>query len=249
MNGYNPFSLAGKTVLVTGASSGIGRATAIECSKMGATLVITGRNEERLAETFAQLEGSGHAQITADLTVQEDIERLVASSPQLNGLVLCAGRSILSPLPFCTREKLDSVFNINFFSPVEVMRQLVRGKKIEKQGSIVAIVSIGGTGKFTPGNAMYGSSKAALTSIVKYAATELAAKKIRVNAINPGMVETPLIRRGMVTDEQYAADMSRYPLKRYGRPEEVAYAAIYLLSDAAAWVTGTSLVIDGGVTI
>mgnify|MGYP003321064371 CR=1 FL=1 len=121
---YNPFSLEGKTILVTGASSGIGKETAIQCSKMGATLVLNGRNEERLTFTLNQCEGEGHTMILGDLTIQEDIEQLVSAVPSLDGVVLCAGKGLTLPFNFSTREKFDSVFNVNFFSPVEILPKI-----------------------------------------------------------------------------------------------------------------------------
>ena len=247
---YNPFSLEGKTILVTGASSGIGKATAIECSKMGAKCIITGRNEERLNETLALLSNTNeHKSIVADLTNEADIEYLVSSCEKLDGVVLCAGSGKNKPIPFNKRDDYDFVFNINFFSPVELLRLLLKKKKLNKGCSVVMVSSIGGNFVFEFGGAIYGSSKAALTSMMKFCAAELAIKKIRVNSVNPGMVETPLIHRGTYTDEQLATDMEKYPLKRYGQPEEVAYGIIYLLSDASSWVTGHQLVIDGGRTL
>lgn len=245
----NPFSLAGKTVLVTGASSGIGRAAAIECSEFGARLVVTGRNPERLQETFSRLSGEGHKRIIAELTDSADVNRLVEECPELNGLVLCAGIGMTLPFQFCTRDKIDPVFETNFFAPVELMRTLTRKKRIAKSSSVVIVASIGGVMKFSAGNSIYGASKAALDSFVKFTALELASKSIRVNAVNPGMTNTPLIDRGTLTAEQFAADALKYPLKRYGEPEDVAHGIVYLLSDASSWVTGHSLVIDGGISI
>ena len=246
---YNPFSLEGKTVLVTGASSGIGRATAIECSKMGATVVITGRNAERLQETFDALEGEGHRQVIADLSEKEGIESLVGQLPPLDGVALCAGIGLTLPVQFSTREKFDRIFNTNFFSPVETTRLLYKKKILKPESSLVVIASIGGITSFNYGSGIYGASKAALNSFMKFCAREFAVRQIRVNCICPGMVETPLIHRGTLTEEQYQQYMQTYPLKRFGRPEEIAYGAIYLLSDACSWVTGTNLFIDGGGTI
>ena len=246
---YNPFSLVGKTVLVTGASSGIGQATAIECSKLGAKVVVCARNAERLNETFSQLEGGGHQQIIAELTSTDDIVRLIEESPVLNGVVLCAGKGLTLPFPFCDRGKYDDIFNINFYSPVEILRLLVKKKKVAKESSVVFVASIGGVKIYNPGGAIYGASKAALTSIMKFCARELAAKKIRVNSVNPGMTNTKLIQRGTLTDEQLKADMETYPLKRYGEPNDIAHGIIYLLSDASSWVTGHTLIIDGGISI
>lgn len=249
MNTVNPFSLEEKRILVTGASSGIGRATAIECSKLGAQVIVSGRNENRLKETLTQMEGEGHRSIIAELTSQEDINNLVENMDEINGLVLCAGKGMTSPFSFSTRDKYDDVFNVNFFAPVELLRLLVKKKKMAKDSSVVFVSSLGGTFVFSVGNGVYGASKAALNSTMKYCARELAPKKIRVNSVNPGMVNTQLIKGGAISDEQHKLDMETYPLKRYGEPEEIAYAIIYLLSDASSWVTGHSLVIDGGKTL
>ena len=245
---YNPFTLKGKTILVTGASSGIGQATAIECAQMGAEVVITGRDTERLQAT-ADLVGTPKALIAADLTNQEDVERLVASLPPLDGAVLCAGNSTTLPLQFGSREKFDEMFNVNFFAPVELLRLMYKKKVLQKGASVVLIASIGGTHSFMPGNGVYGASKAALNSLMKYAAREYASRKIRVNSICPGMVDTPLIHRGTITEEQLAEDAKRYPLGRYGKPDDIANGAVYLLSDASSWLTGHDLVIDGGFSI
>lgn len=246
---YNPFSLEGKTVLVTGASSGIGQETAIQCSKMGAKVIITARNEERLKETLSLLEGEEHQMVLAELTNQEDVERLVGEVSALQGLVLCAGKGMTLPFPFSTRDKYDEIFNVNFFAPVELLRMLVKKKKLEKESSVVFVSSVGGNMSFNIGNGVYGASKSALNSTMKFCAKELASKKIRVNTVNPGMVNTKLIQGGTISEEQHKLDMEKYPLKRYGEPEEIAYGIIYLLSDASSWVTGHSLVIDGGLTI
>ena len=249
MPNFNPFSLEDKTILVTGASSGIGQATAIECSKLGARVVICARNPERLQETFRKLEGEGHSQIIAELTSSDDIMNLVTQAPEIDGLVLCAGKGLTLPFTFCTRDKFDDIFNINFFSTVEMLRLLVKKKKMMKGASIVIVASIGGVGVFSVGNAIYGTSKAALTSTMKYCAKELAQKNIRVNSVNPGMTNTKLINRGTLSEEQFKADIERYPLKCYGEPEDIANGIVYLLSDASSWVTGHTLVIDGGISI
>ena len=248
---YNPFSLKEKTVLVTGASSGIGQQTAIACSRMGARVVLSARNQERLQETMDQVEEhpDGHVTIVADLTEQEDVERLVAGLPKLDGAVLCAGNSTTLPLQFGSRDKFDEMFNVNFFAPVELLRLMYKKKVLQKGSSVVMIASIGGTHSFMPGNGVYGASKAALNSVMRYAAREFAPRRVRVNSICPGMVDTPLIHRGTITEEQLAEDAKRYPLGRYGQPDDIANGAIYLLSDASSWLTGHDLVIDGGFSI
>lgn len=246
---YNPFSLDGKTIFVTGGSSGIGREVALECARMGAEVVITGRDVERLQETFDQIGTSKKSQIIADLTVADDVERLIEALPSLDGAVLCAGNSTTLPLQFGTRDKFDDMFDINFFAPVELLRLLYKKKRLNKGASVVLIASIGGTHSFMPGNGIYGASKAALNSVMKYAAREFASRRIRVNSICPGMVDTPLIHRGTITEEQLTEDAKRYPLGRYGKPSDIAHGAVYLLGDASSWLTGHDLVIDGGFSI
>ena len=215
----NPFSLENKTILVTGASSGIGRAIAIECSNMGATLIISARDEARLNDTFAQLSGKerAHQCIIADLLNMEEMNGLLSKIVKIDGLVLCAGRGVTLPYQFASREKFDGIF--------------------------------GGTRIFSGGNSIYGASKAALNSIMKFCAKEFASRKVRVNSICPGMVDTPMVHRGTISEEQLKEDMERYPLKRYGLPEDVAYSAVYLLSDASSWITGIDLIVDGGISI
>lgn len=242
---YNPYSLEGKTILVTGSSSGIGQTTAIECSKMGAKVVITGRNAERLQETFDQLEGEGHIQIIADLNCEEDIEKLVEQCPNLDGLVNNAGRGKSKPVNFIKLEDLEDVYKTNLFGVALLTKSLLKKKKLGKGSSIVFTSSI--SSKITAaGLAIYASSKAAVSAYMRTCAVELGARNIRANAVLPGMVETKLINSGTYTDEDKANDMNLYPLGRYGSPQDVAFAIIYLLSDASAWMTGSELVVDGG---
>jgi NAD(P)-dependent dehydrogenase (short-subunit alcohol dehydrogenase family) len=246
---YNPFTLEGKTILVTGASSGIGKATAIECSKMGAKLIIVGRDHSRLQDTYSKLEGIGHQQLIAELTCQNDLETMISVLPPLDGTVLCAGIGITKPMLFSAKNDFEKVFNINFYSTIELLRLLVKKKKLNKDSSAVLVSSVGGNISFNPGNGVYGTSKAALNSAMKFFALEFAPKKIRVNSVNPGMVHTKLIKAGTISQDQLDTNIEQYPLKRFGEPEEIAYGIIYLLSDASSWVTGHSLVIDGGLTI
>lgn len=246
---YNPFTLGGKTILVTGASSGIGRAIAIESSKMGANVIITGRNEERLKKTYYLLKGNGHGLIVADLSVKEDIERLHKELPVIDGLVNCAGLTKVAPFSFATRDSFEEVMNVNFFAPTELTRLMVKTKKIRKGASIVFISSVSGVYCSAVASAIYSSSKGAVNGLVKGVALDLAPKGIRVNSVNPGMIDTNIFTGSAITDEQLKTDMLRYPLGRYGKPEEVAYAVIYLLSDAATWITGSNLLIDGGYTL
>lgn len=246
---YNPFSLKGKNILVTGASSGIGKATAIECSKLGANVIITGRNESRLLETSRLLESGNHAVYSFEMCNPDETKSFVTQLPTIDGLVLCAGINETIPVQFCSPKKFQRIFETNFFSTVELVRLIIKSKRINSGGSIVAISSAGGNFAINFGNGIYGSSKSALSTWCKFLAQELALKKIRVNTICPGMVNTPLIRSGAISDEQLEQEMHRYPLKRFADPVEIAWACIYFLSDASSWVTGTDFLIDGGYNI
>ena len=245
----NPFSLENKTILVTGASSGIGRAIAVECSKMGANVIITARNKERLAETFSMLSSNKNQQIIADLTNEKDHILFVEQLPKLDGLVHCAGIVNTLLFQFVDAKSLAEVMAVNFTAPTLISAQLVENRRMNKGSSIVFIGSISGTVCVGGGNSMYSASKGAINGIMKNMALDLASKNIRVNSVNPGMIDTQIFDGGLISDEQLEEDKKRYPLKRYGKPEEVAYAVIYLLSDASQWITGSSLVIDGGYTL
>lgn len=245
---YNPFSLENKRILITGASSGIGRTTAIECSKMGAKIIACGRNESRLSETMDLLVGDGHEFFSGDLSQNMFVEELVSRIDAVDGAVLAAGQTVVQPILFSSKEKFIELYNNNLFPNIELLRLLVKQKKIMREGSIVYIVSIGGTTIFESGMSIYGSAKSALNAFIRYAAVELAPKKIRVNGISPGAVDTPMIHEGKVSDEQLKIAIANCPLKRWGQPIDVASGAIYLLSNAASWVTGHTLIIDGGVS-
>lgn len=246
---YNPFSLEGKTILVTGASAGIGRGAAIEFSQMGATVVITGRNKERLEETFSSLTGEGHTSINCDLTVEEELDFLVSSSPKLHGVVINAGVGKLAPVKNIKRADLEWVLQTNTVSSILLLQKLLKAKKLEKGSSVVFTSSISALGQTATGNAIYTASKGAISSFIKVAALELASRGIRVNAVCPGEVNTSMISSNDLMSGDMNSGLSRYPLGRYGEPRDVALAMVYLLSDASNWVTGTNLVIDGGLAI
>lgn len=245
---YNPFSLKGKTILITGASSGIGRASAIACAKMGANVVITGRNIERLQATFDQLEKIGnHMQIAADLTVAEDLDNLVANVPVLDGLVNNAGISFTKPIGFLKKDDLQKVYDSNLYAPMMLTNNLLKKKKLAKGASVVFMSSAAAFG-CSNANSTYGTAKAALSDFMHYCNKEITPTKlIRFNALHPGMVRTELVANLSFTEEELQKDMARYPLGRYGEPEDIANAVIYFLSDASSWVSGVSLVLDGGL--
>lgn len=249
---YNPYSLEGKTVLVTGASSGIGRTTAIECSKMGASVIITARNEERLKATMDSLSteyGQSHQMILADLSSEEGVNALVDELPHLDGVSLNAGIVKTLPVKFINKDDLTEVLNVNMMGPILLAQRLLKKKKITKGSSVVFTSSIGGVMISTVGNTMYGVSKGGLNAFMKGMALEMASVGIRSNSVNPGFVATSILSAGTISEEQLKKNVSAYPLGRFGQPEDIAYAIIYLLSDASSWVTGHTLVIDGGVIL
>jgi NAD(P)-dependent dehydrogenase (short-subunit alcohol dehydrogenase family) len=247
MSCFNPFSLEDKTILVVGASSGIGREIAIECSKMGARMIVASRNVLKLREVVSEMEGNGHSIIRTDLTQKEDIENLVKNISNVDGILISSGIGLALPIQFCSRDKFDEVFNLNFFAYTELTRLMYKKKKINKGGSIVFISSLAAGFSIVVSNSIYGSAKAALNSFMKYAALEFSPRKIRVNTINPGMVRTPLTVAGSISDDDMKKDMNdNYPLRRYGEPKDIAPMAIYLMSEASSWITGQAFVIDGG---
>ncbi len=241
----NPFSLHGKTILVTGASGGIGRAIAYACAEMGADVVLTGRNQQRMEETLNMMNAGNHIIAAADLTADLPTG-FIESLPALDGFVHAAGVSKRLPLKFIKSDELESMMHSNFTSAVELTRLLYKSKKLKQGSSLVYISSVAST-YASLGHIMYMSSKAALNAFVRGLALETAPQKIRANAILPGMVETSL--SPVISEEMRTTDLQNYPLGRYGTPREVALAAVYLLSDASAWVSGSFLTMDGGLTL
>ena len=206
MTGYNPYSLEGKTILVTGAAGGIGRATSVECARLGAKLILTDINEDGLKTTLEGLEGEGHSFLVADMTSQEALDEMVSSLPMLDGMVSNAGVTKPSPVKFIKKDDIERIMQINTFAPICLTQKLIKKKKINVGGSLVFTVSIGG-------------------------------------------VNTGLVKNGTYSDEDKQRDMETYPLKRYGEPRDIALAITFLLSDASSWITGHSLIIDGGKTL
>ena len=245
MTTFNPFTLEGKTILVTGASSGIGRGIAIACSKMGATVIINGRNEQRLAETMTEMQGEENLSLAADLSDSNSLTGMVSRLPKLDGIVHCAGIGQRVLCKQLQEADLDTMMDVNFKAPVMLQTEILKQKKINKGASIVFIASIASDSP-SIGNAVYSASKEAIISYANCLALELAPRLIRVNCILPAMIWTDLIFKGGVTEEVLKEDEKKYPLKRYGKPEDIANLSIYLLSNAAAWMTGSSIKITGG---
>lgn len=242
---FNLYSLESKTILVTGASAGIGREIAVLCAKMGAQVIINGRKRERLKETLELLEGDGHMVVAGDLTLSEERGALVEALPLLDGVVHCAGIGHRLLCKSIAESDVDLVMGINFKGPIMLQSSLLKNKRINKSASIVFITSMASQSP-SYGNALYSASKGALISYANCLGLELASRQIRVNCISPAMVRTELILRDGISEEQLLEDEKKYPLKRYGQPEDVAALAIYLLSDASSWMTGSDLKITGG---
>lgn len=243
---FNPFSLKNKTILVTGATSGIGKSVAINASRAGATVIVTGRDAGRLEEVMSQLSEGNHKAILADLSNETERMQLIAELPQLDGVVHSAGMIKRVPLKLISEKSLNELMQINFFTPALLTQTLYKKKLLKAEASVVFISSVASSFA-SLGNIMYMASKGAVNSFMKGIAFELASSGIRANAIQPGMIKTNLTTA--IPDDEIEKDIQRYPLGRYGTPEEVAWAAIYLLSDATKWMTGSILTIDGGLTL
>lgn len=241
---FNPFSLAGKQILVTGASSGIGRGIALACAKMGATVVLNGRNETRLQEVLAVMPEGEHQILAADLGDREAVGTMVDAMPKLDGIVMCAGVANRVPCKAVTQSDIDYVMKTNIEAPMLLQAELLAKKKVNKSASIVYIASRAYESP-SMGNAIYSASKGAVVSYAKCLALELAPRQIRVNCICPGMVWTDLITN-VLNEEDLKVAEQNYPLKRFGQVDDVANLALYLLSDASSWMTGGAIDISGG---
>ena len=231
--------------MVTGASSGIGRGIAVTCSKMGASVIINGRNTVKLSETLSIMEGEGNAVVAGDLTDSQMLATIVKTLPKLDGVVHCAGIGQRIPCKLLSKQLVDEVMDVNFKAPIILQSELLKQNKLNKGGSIVFIASMA---IWSPsmGNSVYSASKGAVVSFANCLALELAPRKIRVNCISPAMVWTDLILNDGLEEEQLKADENNYPLKRYGQPEDIANLAVYMLSDASSWMTGSNVKISGG---
>lgn len=247
MGAPDPFSLEGKRILVTGASSGIGRQTAICCAEMGARLVVSGRNAERLAATLGALEGEGHQAITADLVVQEDIDRLASEAGVVDGVVHAAGISKLAPFRMLSRKQLDEMFAGNVYAPLLLTRALLAKKSVADGGSILFIAAV--ASHIGPlASATYSASKAALLGAMRTLALEVAKQGIRANCLAPGYVRTPMLD-GLAQGGGDMAEHTKLAPLGLGEPEDIARTAVFYLADASRWITRNYFIIDGGLTV
>lgn len=250
---YNPFSLENKNILITGASSGIGRQCAIDCSKMGAKVVLIGRNEQRLAETLSQMEGEGHLVVAYDLTDSEGIKDMVASVVQrigqLHGALHCAGISDTIPLKLMKIDTIEKFFRSNVYSAIELLREICSMKNVSKEGASIVFFSsiMGCVGE--SGKSLYSMTKGALIAAARSLACEYAKKKIRFNCVSPGAILTPInANLPHMADPEKRAALEEKHLLGLGECSDISNACIYLLSDASRWVTGQNLIVDGGYT-
>lgn len=245
----NPFSIEGKTILITGAASGIGRATALMCSGMGAKTVLLDLNEEGLKQTVSQMKEDSTEYYALSLTDYDKVIEVIANFPKLDGVASNAGIVTSLLAKFSDIKEAERIFNVNTLSHIHLVQQLVAQKKLNKGASIVFTSSMSGVYCGLTGGSLYGASKAALVGYSKALAMELAPRGIRVNTIHPGMIVTPLTKGTALSQDVMDEDVKNYPLGRYGKPEEVAAAYVYLLSDATVWMTGSQLLIDGGYSV
>lgn len=245
---YNPFSLEGKNILVTGASSGIGRGICIETSKMGATVHLMARNEQRLAETLSQMEGEGHQMHQVDLCDKDVLTELVDSLPSLDGVVLCAGIIKTMPVKNISEDALEEIFNTNIMADIRMVSRMLKKKKLNKGASVIFISSVS-TFNVKVGNSLYSATKGAVNSFAKAMALEVSKQNMRVNCIQPGFVPSSILSSGAIEEDAFLKFYAeRHPLG-FGTPTDIANTCIYLLSDAARWVTGSVFTIDGGYTL
>lgn len=245
----NPFSLEGKTILVTGAASGIGRAAAIQCAELGAKAILVDLNEQGLKDSLALIPRDDAEYRALDLTDLDKLIEMVGSLPKLDGVASNAGIVLSLLAKFSEPKDMERIFRINTFSHINLIQQLITQKKLNKGASIVFTSSMSGVYCGLAGGSLYGATKSAILGYTKALAIELAPRGIRVNTIHPGMIETPLTQGTALSKELLEEDAKNYPLGRYGKPEEIAYSIVYLLSDATVWMTGSQLLIDGGYSV
>lgn len=249
---YNPFSLEGKTILVTGASSGIGFQCAVDCAKMGAKVVAIGRNKERLEDVVCAMNGKG-VSYSYDLSDIDGIKDLVAmiveEQGKLDGFIHAAGIEVTNPVKLSKAEEYESLFRVNSLSAFEIVKNLCGIKTFNKGGSIVLISSISGV-IARKGLSAYAASKGALMSAARVMALELAPREVRVNTISPGTILTPMMQNALdsMEEEDRERRIEGFPLG-LGKTTDISNACIYLLSDASRWMTGHNLIIDGGYTV
>lgn len=250
---YNPFDLSRKLIVISGASSGIGRQCALDCSRMGARVILIGRNKERLQETFNSLYGKDHFMMLEDINnhkqLSNHISELIGQYGKIDGFIHSAGIEKTLPLKNLKPNDYTEIFTTNFISGVEILKTISKkgnfnaGCKVVFISSITAVVARVGTLAYT-------ASKGAIISAVRELAVELAPKGINVNCISPGTILTPMMEKVLneMQEDDKVKRLDGFPLG-IGRPEDISHTCVFLLSSAARWITGQNIVVDGGYTI
>ncbi len=247
---YNPYSLEGKVILVTGAASGIGREVAIECSKLGAVVHIVDNDKDKLLETQSLLEQGQHVVHVSDLTDEESVNQLVESLPVIDGFSNCIGVAKTIFVKYLSKALLDEILQLNVVAPISLTQKLAKKKKFSKKASVVFTSSLAGVYTVHYGDALNATSMGAINAFSKSAALDLSMQGVRVNSVNPGVVATKEVLEGSVLSEEELAEKQKFfPLRRFGNPRDIAMAIIFLLSDASSWITGVSMPVDGGYTL
>lgn len=247
---YNPYSLEGKVILVTGAASGIGREVAVECSKLGAFVCLVDEDSENLSVTMKMMELGDHKIFICDLTDEEQVNSMVESLPVVDGFSNCVFSPKTQLLKFVGKNIIVENLQKNVVAPINLTQKLTKKKKLAKKASVVFISSLAGVYTVHYGDALNATSMGAINAFAKSAALDLSMQGVRVNCVNPGVVVTDTAFDGTVLSEEELAEKQKYfPLHRFGQPKDVAMAIIYLLSDASSWITGVSMPVDGGYTL
>ena len=250
---HNLFDLKNKTLLITGASSGIGKSTAITCSRLGADCILVGQNEERIKETFENLKDGNHCWIALDITKYTEFKSLVEDAVskigRISGFIHTAGIEETFPLEAGTPGHYERIYAVNVIAGFELAKYIVKKKNFNADGGSLVFISsvMGSVG--SPAKAAYCSSKGAIAGGVKVLALELASRRIRVNSISPAMVNTGTTKAFLakIDDKEKNRIMRSHPLG-IGKPNDIAYSCAFLISDAARWITGIDLKVNGGYT-
>lgn len=251
---FNPFSLEGKVIVISGAASGIGRQCAIDCSKMGARLILLDLNAEGLGQTMTMVERpEEHFSAAVNLTDYERVPIVVKEAVEkvgrITGLLNCAGISTTLPLNAAKPDTLDKFFHVNVYTAYFLTQAVCKVGNFSKEGGSIVLFSSAAGQYGETAKSIYGMTKGALYSCAKSLACELARKKIRVNSISPGVIVTPINQNlPHIADPEQRKQTEALHLLGLGNPNDIANACIYLLSDASRWVTGSNLVVDGGFT-
>lgn len=238
-----------KTALITGSSSGIGKNLAILLSKLGCKIILHGTNETKLSEVYNQLEGDYNSILRLNFNDELDFFTVVSLLPEIDFFINCSGITHSTTIRNLNFEKAKQILKVNLFSPINFISEVVKANKINANGSVVFVTSIAGKTRFSIGNLMYGISKAAIEGFSGWCAKDLANTNVRVNCVAPGLIETDFNKGTVISDDQYITHAKEYPLGRIGKPDDVVGAILFYLSESSCWITGTSINVDGGISL